>query len=298
MAYAEFDSLKIPGTVDIVEGSGGLPLVRVTNAFAECDIYTYGAHVARFVPAGGRDMLWMSPTSRFEAGIPIRGGIPVCFPWFGFHESRSDLPPHGFVRTRIWDLTSAAQLSGGETRLTFRTGDDEETRRLWPYAFSLELAVTVGRELELVLTTENTGTHPFRYDDCLHTYFAVEEAGDCEIRGLEDCVYLDRVTDRSRIQSGPLAFPPVLVNDTFIRSPGSAELHDRRSGRIFRVRQSGFGSSVVWNPGPEAGAKNDEIGAAWNRFVCLESVNCMDARIQLLPGTAHISRTVLSESRC
>lgn len=153
----------------------------------------------------GEGLLWMSPTSFFEEGKPIRGGIPVCFPWFGPHETRADFPLHDVVRTRHWDIESTAELSDGRTRVALSIGDDEITRESWPHVFRLELAVTVGRRLDIVMTTENVGPDPFRYAESLHTYFKTGHAHGCDVEGLDGVGYVDRVRRDSRaVQYGPI----------------------------------------------------------------------------------------------
>lgn len=280
---------EIPGTVDLTAGEGGLPLIRVRNDYAECDIYLYGAHIARFKNAGAGDLLWMSPTSPFVQGKAIRGGIPLCFPWFGPHRTRSDLPQHGFARTRLWEHESSAQLDDGRTRITLRTADDERTRELWPHRFGAELAVTVGPTLELSLLIENRGDEPFRYEDCFHTYFKVGSASGCAVEGLDGVGYIDRGrSDVRAVQVGVLRPSGETVN-AYMRSPSSCALVDPLFQRRVSIAQDGCSSTVVWNPGATTAAKNPEILAAWEGFLCVESANCLDTPILLLPGTAHRS---------
>ncbi len=290
MDLTEYEPHRIPGSVEIIEGTGGLPLLRATNCFAECDVFLYGAHMARFKPAGGEeDLLWMSPTSFFEAGKPIRGGIPVCFPWFGAHESRADLPLHGVVRTRLWDIESTAVLSDGRVRIVLAIADDETTRTAWPHAFRLELAVTVGKVLDVSMTVENTGPDPFRYAESFHTYFRVGHAHGCDVEGLDGVGYVDRVRKDSRaVQYGPLRLSGETVN-AYLRAPARCSLADPIMKRRLVVEQRGFSDTVVWNPGKEAAARNPEIGAAWNQYLCVESANCLDDQVCLMPGTSHRS---------
>lgn len=282
----------IPGVVEVGKGNGGLPLVKVKNGFAECDIYQYGAHIARFIPEGKPDLLWMSPNSLFEAGKPIRGGIPICFPWFGSHATRADLPLHGVARIRTWELLSAAQLSDGRTRLTLGLSDDEASRLIWPYSFRLELEITVGMKLELSLMTENTGKAPFLYEDCFHTYFSVSHPHQCRIDGLDGVMYIDRARkDVRSVQSGPLVLAGETVH-AYMRAPSSLGICD--GGRTVGIHQKGFSSVVVWNPGAETAAGNPEIGTAWNQYLCVESANCLDDALILGPGYAHRSTVLYS----
>ena len=264
-------------------------MLSIRNRYAECDIYLYGAHIARFDPADGDGLLWMSPTSFFEEGKPIRGGIPVCFPWFGPHETRTDLPLHGVVRTRYWDIESTAWLSDDRTRIELSIGDDSVTRESWPYAFRLKMTVTVGETLDVELSTENTGRDPFRYAESLHTYFKAGHAHGCSVEGLDGVGYVDRVRKDARaVQYGPLRLSGETVN-AYMRSPAKCTLVDPIMKRRIIVEQRGFADTVVWNPGKEAAARNPEIGAAWNQYLCIESANCLDNQVFLLPGNSHRS---------
>ena len=244
----------IPGVVDLGRGEGGLPLIKVKNEHAECEIYQYGAHISRFLPNGRPDLFWMSPTSLFETGKPLRGGIPVCFPWFGPHASRTDLPLHGVARIRTWELLRVAQLSDGRTHLALGLSDNDDSRSIWPYPFRLELEVTVGRTLELSLLTENTGKVPFLYEDCFHTYFSVSHPYHCELVGLDGVMYIDRVDkDARKVQSGPLILAGETVN-AYMRSPSFLVIRD--GDRKVGILQKGFSSAVVWNPGAQADRKS------------------------------------------
>ncbi len=284
---------QAPGTSGIAErgtGAGGLPVLRIRNEFAECEIFQYGAHISSFAPAGRGDLLWMSPLSVFREGSPIRGGIPVCFPWFGPHRTRVDLPLHGFVRTRAWSLERSAALDDGRTSALLSISEDPETLAIWPYRFRLDLEIVVGSELEVTLVAENTGGEPFRYEDCLHAYLRVGDARNCVVHGLDGVLYIDRVRgDRRALQAGELRLGAETVN-AYMHSPFRCFLEDTGLERTLETETSGFADMVVWNPGEEAAMRNPEIGKAWSEFLCLEPANCLDHPVLLLPGTAHRSR--------
>jgi glucose-6-phosphate 1-epimerase len=286
---SDYQRFSIPGIIDVTTGNGGLPLLRIHNEHAECEIYLYGAHVSRFKRAGQADLLWMSPTGLFKEGSAIRGGIPICFPWFGPHPTRSDLPLHGVARIRIWDLESTAQLADGRTRVVLRCSDDEKTQAVWPHRFNLELTVTIGADLEVSLFAENTGRDPFRYDDCFHTYFKVGDPYRCDIEGFDGVGYIDRVHGDTRaVQKGSLRLSAETVN-AYMRSPAVCELRDPLMKRRIFLEHKGFADTVVWNPGEATAAKNGEIGATWKEFLCIESANCLDTPVFLLPGSSHRS---------
>jgi glucose-6-phosphate 1-epimerase len=284
---SSFDRFCVPGRIWVEEGNGGFPLLRLHGEAGDCSVYPYGAHVASFRPAGGEELLWMSPYSAFEEGKPIRGGIPLCFPWFGKHGSRTDLPLHGFARTRAWNLESTAILPDGRISAAFSLGDDESTRAVWPFRFSLMLTVTVGGKLKMELEVRNTGEFAFRYEEAFHTYFRVGDPSACEVRCLEGLEYIDRVRGDARaFQSGLAKFVGETVN-AYMGAPAASEFVDHSGSRIVRVEQEGMDATVIWNPGAAAGGANPEIREAWNQFVCVESANCLDYPIALSPGESH-----------
>ncbi|MHB9153740.1 MAG: D-hexose-6-phosphate mutarotase [Spirochaetales bacterium] len=288
------DQFDIPGFVWFEQGSGGLSLLRIHNRFADCGIYPCGAHIASFKPRGQKDILWLSPHSAFEKGKPIRGGIPVCFPWFGSHRTRADLPLHGFARTRLWDLKKTAMLPDGKTLVAFALTDNDYTRSLWPHKFNLDFSVTVGSSLEASLLIENRDSIPFMCEEAFHTYFSVENSASCQVTNLDGLEYIDRVRNDARaIQAGAVRIEGELVN-AYMRAPAVCELIDTSAHRQIRIEQRGMRAIVVWNPGAKAAAANPEILETWNEFVCVESANCLDHALEIAPGATHRSVVKIS----
>jgi D-hexose-6-phosphate mutarotase len=276
----EYLHSKLPECVYVEEGAGGLPLLHVRNRYAECSIYAYGAHVVSFKPHGERDLLWLSPYSRFSEGAPIRGGIPLCFPWFGKHRTRDDLPLHGFVRTRFWNLESAEVLVDGRTKIVFFVENRGPTSEARPYRFRLELSTIVGETLEMALTVQNLEHLPIICEEGFHTYFKVEDPRRCEVIGLDGIEYIDRVQGDSRAtQRGAGYFEGETVR-AFMHVPPVLELLDLGHRRI-HIEQVHMNSAVLWNPGEKAAAENPEIRDTWKQFVCVESANCLDCQLEI-----------------
>jgi D-hexose-6-phosphate mutarotase len=295
MPKDDYEKFEIPGIVKVKQWAGNMPILHIHGAGSECDIHSYGAHVASFRPKDRGELLWMSPYNTFQAGKPIRGGIPLCFPWFGKHHSRNDLPLHGFARTKEWNILTASELSDGRTRVVFGFADDEETRAVWPHQFGLELSVTVGEALDISLRIENRGAEAFECEDAFHTYFRVDNLNTCEVRGLDGFEYIDRVRGDARaVQKGILRFEGETVN-AYMRAPAVCELADLAANhRICCVEQRNMNAVVVWNPGATAGQANPEIRETWNQFVCVESANCLDRGLKLAPGEVHTNEVRIS----
>jgi len=291
--YKEFCK---PGQTWVEPGQGGLPLLHIHNGYADCEVFLHGAHVARFQPKGQPDVLWMSPYSVYGEGKPIRGGIPVCFPWFGPHRTRPELPQHGFARLRIWELVSIGYLPNGKTQVVLSLDDDEGTLSAWPYHFHAEMRITVGADLTMALLVRNTGKEEFSCEEAFHTYFSVSSPLACEIQGLDGVGYIDRThNDARKTQSGPLRVTCEMVK-AFMGAPVSCQLvDDQASGtRRIKVEQEGMGAMVVWNPWEAAAQRNPEILEGWQQYVCIESANVLDCPIVFLPGDSHLSTMRLS----
>src|SRR5215469_18721539 len=167
--YREFE---IPGTAQVVEGNGGLPKVRITTPDVIGEIYLHGAHITSWKPYGKEEALFLSSQSRWEVGRAIRGGVPICFPWFGGKADDPKAPAHGFVRTKSWHLEAISEV-GNVVTVSMFTENDETTQRWWPAEFRLVYRATFGRELSVELVVSNTGRTSLRFEEALHTYHRV-----------------------------------------------------------------------------------------------------------------------------
>ena len=204
MSNAELEALNqryaIPGHVQFKEGPGGLAVAEIANSHAESIIALQGAHVMTWQPRGQEPVLWLSRFGKFAPGKSIRGGVPICWPWFGPHAEDAKLPGHGFARTVMWEVLETQAQPDGATFIRFGLIETDATRAQWPHPSSAQLRVTVGAELKVELVTRNTGSTPFQIGEALHTYFHISDVADMAIKGLESCAYLDKV-------GGPRARP-------------------------------------------------------------------------------------------
>ena len=265
-------------------GRGGLPRVVVTTPTAHAEIYLQGAHVTAWAPAGEPTVVWTGAHSAFAAGEPIRGGVPVCFPWFGPHPT-GDGPLHGLVRARPWTLAGWTQ-QGDDVVLTFTlaaSGSDACGGR-----FALRYTVTVGARLTLALEVSSTGTGPLRFEEALHTYLAVRDLREATILGLGDLDRLDRLTGhRTRTPAGA-ELHVVGETDHLYSRPGAVTVVDWEGQRSVRVGSHGSANTVVWNPWAAKAAAMPDLGEdEWSQLVCVETCNVADAAIVLPPGETH-----------
>ena len=278
----------IPGQLTVKAGPEGLAMVEVANAQAGATIALQGAQVLGWVPLGQQPVIWLSGAARYASGKSIRGGIPLCWPWFGPHPSEADFPAHGFARTSLWEIVDTRALADGATRIGLRLTHTDASRALWPHAAELECHISVGATLEIDLLTRNTGSAPIKIGQALHTYFAVSDVRQIRIEGLEGCHYLDKVDGgRRKQQLGPVTF--VAETDRiYLDTAADCLIDDPGLARRIRIHKRGSRSTVVWNPWIEKAARLGDLGAdGYLHMVCVESANAADDLVTIPPGAEH-----------
>jgi glucose-6-phosphate 1-epimerase len=264
----------------------GLEVVEIETATATATIALQGAQVLSFVPRGGRERLWVSERARWAPGAALRGGIPLCFPWFGPHPSGPALPAHGFARTRVWPLARISEIDQGHVQVELALSSDEATAALYPHRFEARLTVTVGDALALGFEVANPGPTPLSFEVALHSYFAVSDVANVALEGLGGCALLDKVTGERRREGAP---PVRIVGevDRIYETGGPVTLVDP-AGASLRIESAGAGSTVVWNPASAKTATLGDMAAdGYRRFVCVETGAIGDRRVTLAPGARH-----------
>jgi D-hexose-6-phosphate mutarotase len=279
-------SHAIPGRVAILPGRGSLPKIVVTTGRSTTEIYPHGAHVTRFQKAGEAPLIFLSDKSWFEAGKPIRGGVPICFPWFG---GREGAPAHGIARITEWQLTSASAAPDGTVNLRWelpRTGDRDE----WgPLRAEFLVTVSDALTMELVTTCDVSrgATHPITFESCLHTYLEVGDIEGVSITGLAGLPFDDFTAGRNgarAIEHDAALHVTRETNRVYPDHTGTVEVHDRQLQRTIRVAKSGSHSTVVWNPWTTQKLPEDFDPADYRRMVCVESGNVKQNAVSLAPG--------------
>lgn len=282
----------MPGQLHFEDRGPGLPVAHVTTAQASASIALHGGQLLSWQPIGQQPVIWLSKAALFESGKPVRGGVPVCWPWFG---AVPDKPAHGFVRTRMWQMRAAAMDDAGQMVLRLGIGDDADTRVLWDHAFDLELVVTVGRTLTLALVTRNTGDAPFEISQALHTYFCTADITQTAVHGLDGCRYLDKVHGMvTRQQLGPVTFTAE-TDRIYLDTTANCRIDDPALSRGFTVAKSGSSSTVVWNPWSEREKSFADMAAGeYRQMLCVETCNAGPDRISIAPGCTHTLSAMIS----
>ena len=286
---------ELPEIAAVVPGNGGLAKVRVTTSLAAGEVYLHGAQVTSWKPAGAEEAIFLSQHSHWQDGRAIRGGIPICFPWFRAKADDAQAPAHGFVRTREWQLDSVTAEGDGCVAVTCSTGSDDATRRWWPHEFRLVHRVTIGSSLHLELTVTNLGSAPFVFEEALHTYFRVGAAERARVRGLDQVTYLDNTDgNREKVQSGDVALTAPTDN-AYLNTRSALELIDPTLHRILRTNKQNSATTVVWNPWQQGAVSLADLGAdEWRLMTCVEASNILRSAVSLAPGEQHAIGATLS----
>lgn len=275
-------------------GNGGLPKINLRTEWSDGEIYLQGAHVTKFQRKGDAPLLFLSEKSRFEKSHPIRGGVPIIFPWFG---ARDGKPMHGFARNQSWQLNEISHVAEGVT-LKLSLPDSPEAAE-FP-KFTAEYFVTVGKTLLLELKITNQSNENFSFDNCLHTYFVVGEIGAASVVGLHGAEFLDKVENFARKKEAAEEIRFAGETDrVYLNTESAVEILDSKLKRKIIVAKEGSASTVVWNPWiAKAKAMADFGDNEYVKMVCVESGNVSENKIVLPPGkTSSLKVNLLIEKQ-
>ena len=245
-------------------------------------MYLHGAHVTQFKKKDEPPLLFMSQCSRFAEGQPIRGGIPLIFPWFG---AREGLSQHGFARTKSWDLKEFAPARDGSVSVRFRLPDCPEAAAFPPFTADYIVTVNQALTLELIVTNRSKEAD-FTFENCLHTYFDVGDATAISVSGLKGASYLDKVAGfMEKTETEEAVRIASEVDRIYLNTTSTVEILDPRLGRKIFVEKQGSVSTVVWNPWTAKARQMSDFGnEEYERMVCVESGNVAANSICLPPG--------------
>ena len=296
-SVARLAAPKLPASVTIGIGQGGLPVVRVDGAAGTAEVYLNGAHVAAWAPTGQPPVLWMSAAGEFAPGRPLRGGVPLCFPWFGPLAADRSAPAHGFARLAEWQLIEARE-AGDDVVLVFRLTDNEQTRSTaWPHRFEAHYTVTVGARLGLSLQVRNLDVAPVTFAEAFHTYLSVPDIQAAEISGFEGLPFIDRLAAAG--EQAAEAHPVRVSKETdrvYLGTANEARVSDG-SGRTIAISTEGSASRILWNPwSAKAAAMADFGDDEWREMLCVETANVHSDVITLAPGETHTMTAVITPS--
>ena len=267
---------------------GGLWRASITTERCTAELYRHGAHLTRWRPAGHDEVLWLSSSARFEYGSAIRGGVPICFPWFAGNQPDNDPtgPSHGYARTQTWRFIEVNDDANG---LSISMAHEIEP-------FDLVYTVTFSDTLTMKLDVTNRDDKPRSFESALHSYFSVSQIKQIKVRGLENADYLDTVGGGSKPMTQddqPITFDA--ETDRTYASTASVRIEDPGMGRSITIDKTGSGSTVVWNPWiGKAKAMGDFDNDEWPGMLCVETANVEPNDVTLPPGGSHTMTAAIS----
>ena len=282
----------IDGQLTFTREGDGPTLAEIDNRHGSAKIALEGGQLLTWAPKGQEPVVWLSPEAVYKPGKSLRGGAPICWPWFGPNEEDPSLPGHGFARNKPWSVKKSEALDGGATRLTLLLKQDEETAKIWPNRCELRFVVTVGETLTMALTTSNLSAQPITITEALHTYFHVGDIAKVSIGGLEGATYMDKVDGGAyRKQEGAITIEGE-TDRVYLTAKGECVINDEALGRRIHITKEHGRSTVVWNPWAEKGAAFGDMGAdGYRQMLCVESANALSDAQTIQAGAEHTLTT-------
>jgi glucose-6-phosphate 1-epimerase len=282
------DHFAIPGVLSF-DQHNGLTRANITTPAAKATVYLQGAHLTAWQPTGQQPVIFLSRKSDFAPGKPIRGGVPLAFPWFATDRNATRYkghpgPSHGFARLQDWTLAFAA-LSGEDLHLTFTLGPTQLSRDLGFDHFRLAFQLTIGRTLTMQLAVANDAETPLNFEEAMHTYFAVVDVHEVTVTGLEPTPFVDK-TDNMREKpaaNAPLTFT-TFTDRVYPNTTATCVIHDAAGRRSITVAKTNSNTTVVFNPWKEMPDMGPD---EWHEMLCVETVNAAANAVTLAPGKTH-----------
>jgi len=289
------DDFGIPNYLEFKAGRDGLPIAEITNDHAVATIALSGGHLMTFRPRDQEQVLWLSKLASLEATKPIRGGIPICWPWFGPHYTDSHKPAHGFARQGLWKVIETTRLGNGNTQISLELLNTPTTQSLWSYPTRLQLRIIVGIDLQVELITHNLSKESFMLGEAFHTYFNISDITKITIYGLKGCEYIDKVEGAKRKKQEGAVKIRSETDRIYLNTTTECIIEDPGLKRRIRIAKEGSQATVVWNPWEEKAAKLEDCGyQGFLTMVCVETANAAENVVAVQPGEAHTLKAIIS----
>lgn len=259
-------------------------------------VHDQGAHLSQWT-IGHSPVIWVSQQAEYAEGRAIRGGIPICWPWFGTGRTGDLRPGHGFARVAPWRLVQDGSVEGQRAHLVWELSQEDiiglSGAEHFAHLFTARLQVVVAESATISLTVRNDDSDTFDYEAALHTYLHVGDARRARIRGLDGATYWDKVLRVEATQHGDLTL--TRETDRVLDSTRSVVVHDPILGRTLTVDKAGSPTTVVWNPWVEKAAEMADFGdSEWTEMVCVEAAAVGSGAVLLEPGADHTLTTTVT----
>ena len=290
-------SATLPSGVRLDTGRGNLARLSIDTPACAAELYLHGAHLCRWQPRHqAHPVLWMSESSRFEVGAPIRGGVPICFPWFGPKAGDPSAPVHGVARISAWTLDGVTLEANGVISVRLSLDCSALPVPHVPQDLNLAYELHLGRDLSMALTVTNRGGVPSTFEEALHTYFSVGDVRRVTVAGLDGATYVDKVDGGTRkTQSGEPITIGAETDRLYLDTGTAVTLTDPALGRSLRVEKTGSRSTVVWNPWVAKSKAMPDFGDdEWPGMICIETANAAANAVTLPPHASHTMTAAIS----
>jgi D-hexose-6-phosphate mutarotase len=264
-------------------------IADINNAHGTASISLQGGQILSWQPTSTAEpVIWLSSAATFAPKKAIRGGIPVCWPWFSAHATEASFPMHGFARTQPWQVKSTRSLDDGSTEISFTLPITAAMQAMWAHQTQVDMLINVGETLKIALITRNLGDVDFTITEALHTYFAVSSIAQIEVNGLHGVHFHDKAAGWTEgDQTGAISFGEE-VDRVYVNTPDRCTIVDAGFKRRIHIAKLGSQSTVVWNPWAARAAQMGDLGQdGWKRFVCVESANALENAVTVPTGKSH-----------
>jgi len=277
------------------QSKGEQIMIDIENQYATAKVSLSGGQVLSYLPKGQQqDVLFLSDKAVFTVGKSIRGGVPICWPWFGDDTSGYGLPAHGFARVLDWNVLTTSDNDDGSTSLQLGLMSTDESLAIWPNHFELVLNITIGEQLTLRLTTVNTGKKALAITQAMHTYFNVADISQVVVQGMDKVSYLDKLDGyKLKTQLDEIIIDRE-VDRVYQQVPDTTTIVDNSLNRTIKVKSESSNSTVIWNPWQETGAAFADLNEdSYQHFVCIENANVFDDSVSIIPGASHTLTAII-----
>lgn len=278
---------RIADQLRFIEGKGGLPMIQVNTDKATALISIHAGQVLSFRPGNeAGDIMFLSEKAYYQNGKAIKGGAPICWPWFGPDPEGKGRPGHGFVRNRPWNVMGTELLANGDIKVVLGLTDTPETQAIWPYSFVLSQEIIISHSLNLSLITRNTGNQTFTITQAFHTYFKVGNIDQVKVLGLEGRPYIDKVDNSAQKQQVGAVTINAEVDRIYLDVGNTLTIDDAAMRRRIQIVSQGSKTAVVWNPWEKISAEMADLNDADYRcLLCVETTNAAPDVIQVAPDS-------------
>lgn len=264
-----------------------MPLIEVATAQAQATVALYGGQLLSFKPARAEhDLFYLSEKAQYQQGKAIRGGAPLCWPWFGDDPGDLGRQAHGFARNLFWDVLDS-QLHNDNAEITLGLESTATSKQWWPSEFSLRKKIHIGEQLKISVTTENKGEIPFSMSKALHSYFRVGDISQARVAGLDGVDYLDKTLDFARHKQTGDVTAEGETDRVYLNAPTRVSIVDPALRRRIEIEHQGADNFVVWNPWDKAADLNDMSAGDYEQFICVETANAIANSVIVAPGAMH-----------